>query len=137
MQHDDEQKAENTNKFIRSPRTWKRKFHDAFQGLRQSVQQQSSYQVHFLFAALVVAAGFFLGLDTVRWSLLILCIIVVLAGEMLNTSIETLAKAITDQYNDNIARSLNIASGAILVLSVGAAAIGFVIFIEAILALLN
>ena len=85
----------------------------------------------------MVAVGFFLGLDTVRWSLLILCIIVVLAGEMLNTSIETLAKAITDQYNDNIARSLNIASGAILILSIGAAAIGFVIFIEAFLALFN
>jgi len=120
-------------KFVRTPRTWKRKFQDAFRGLRQSVQQQSSYKVHFLFAFLVVLTGFLLNLDTVRWSLLILCIVVVLAGEMLNTSIETLAKAITGEYNENIAKALDISSGAILVLSFGAAAIGFVIFIEAFL----
>ncbi len=121
-----------TTKFVRSPRTWKQKFSDAFQGLRQSVHQQSSYKVHFLFAGLVVFAGLFVRLDSVRWSLVILCIIIVLAGEMLNTSIETLAKAITEQYDENIAKSLNIASGAILVLSIGAAAVGSIVFLEAI-----
>ncbi len=128
----DEPDRPDTTKYVHSPRTWKRKFNDAFQGLRQSVHQQSSYKVHFLFAGLVVAAGLLVRLDTIRWSLLILCIIIVLAGEMLNTSIETLAKAITDQYDENIAKSLNIASGAILVLAIGAAAIGAVVFLEAI-----
>ena len=122
-------------KFVHTSRTWKRKFHDAFRGLYQSVQQQSSYKVHFLFAFLVVLTGFLLNLDTVRWSLLILCIVVVLAGEMLNTSIETLAKAITGVYNENIAKALDISSGAILVLSFGAAVVGFVIFIEGFLRL--
>jgi len=135
MQTEDESNLARPEKFVRSPRTWKRKFHDAFQGLRQSVQEQSSYKVHFLAAFLVIAIGFFLNLDSIRWSLLILCIIIVLAGEMLNTSIESLAKAVTDQYNENIAISLNIASGAILVLSIGAAAIGFVVFSEAFLRL--
>jgi len=131
MQTKDEANLSRPVKFVHTPRTWKRKFQDAFQGLRQSVQQQSSYKVHFLCTFLVIAIGVLLNLDTIRWSLLILCIIIVLAGEMLNTSIETLARAITDQYNENIARSLNIASGAILVLSLGAAAIGGIVFIEA------
>ena len=135
MQTEDESNLSQPMKFVRSPRTWKRKFQDAFHGLRQSVQQQSSYKVHFLFAFLVIATGFWLSLDFIRWSLLVLCIIVVLAGEMLNTSIETLAKAITDQYNDNIAIALNIASGAILVLSFGAAIIGLAVFTEAFLQL--
>ena len=131
MQTENESPPSRPAKFVRTPRTWKRKFQDAFQGLRQSIQQQSSYKVHFLFAFLVILAGFLLNLDSIRWSLLILCIVIVLGGEMLNTSIETLARAITGEYNENIARSLNIASGAILVLSLGAAAIGLVIFLEA------
>ena len=135
MQTEDESNLDRPVKFVRTPRTWKRKFQDAFQGLRQSIQQQSSYRVHFTFAFLVVFAGLLLNLDSVRWSLLILCIVVVLAGEMLNTSIETLAKAITEEYNEQVARALNIASGAILVLSLGAAAIGIVVFIEAFLQL--
>ena len=119
------------NKFVHTPRTWKRKFQDAFQGLRQSVQKQSSYKVHFLFAFLVILTGLLLNLDSVRWALLILCITIVLAGEMLNTSMEELAKAITDQHDEHIARALNIASGAILVLSLGAAVVGLLVFIEA------
>ena len=122
--------------FDRPPRTWKRKFHDAFSGLGQSVQQQSSYRVHFLFAILVIICGIALGMDCVRWSVLVLCITVVLAGEMLNTSIETLARAITLNYDEHIAKALNIASGAILVLSIGAAIIGLAIFGEALLNLL-
>jgi len=135
MQTGDESNSDLPVKFVRTPRTWKRKFQDAFQGLRQAIQQQSSYQVHFLFAFLVIFTGFLLNLDSVRWSLLILCIVVVLGGEMLNTSIETLARAVTEEYNESIAKSLNIASGAILVLSLGAATIGFIIFIEAFLRL--
>ena len=119
--------------FERPQRTWKRKFQDAFAGLGQSVHQQSSYRVHFLFAILVILLGVVLGMDCVRWSILVLCITVVLAGEMLNTSIETLAKAITLNYDEHIARSLNIASGAILVLSIGAAIVGLAVFGEALL----
>lgn len=119
--------------FVPSKRSWKRKFSDAFQGLRQSVQHQSSYQVHFIFALAVCVAAFMLDLDIVRWSVLIICIVMVLAGEMINTSIEELAKAVTDKYDLHIARALNIASGAILVLSIGAACVGTLVFTEAIL----
>jgi len=131
MQTENESNLTQPAKFVRTPRTWKRKFQDAFQGLRQSVQEQSSYKIHFLFAFLVILTGFLLNLNSTRWALLILCITIVLAGEMLNTSIEELAKAITDQRDEYIARALNIASGAILVLSLGTAAVGLVIFIEA------
>lgn len=116
--------------FVRPKRTWKRKFQDAFRGLRQSVHQQSSYKVHFLFLFLVVIAGFLLRLDTVRWSLIVICICMVLAGEMLNTSIETLSKAVTRKFDEHIAKALNIASGAILVLSIGAAIVGLIVFLE-------
>lgn len=118
-------------KFVRPQRTWKRKFQDAFQGLRQSVQEQSSYRVHFIFTFLVIIAGAVMRFDTTRWSILVLCIVVVLAGEMLNTSIETLSRAVTENYNEHIGKSLNIASGAILVLSIGAAIVGTVLFVEA------
>ncbi|MGL6193964.1 MAG: diacylglycerol kinase family protein [Thermoguttaceae bacterium] len=124
--------SDDSGNFIHSHRTWRRKFRDAFVGLRQSVHQQSSYKAHFFFAFLVVFAGFFLRLDIIRWSIIVLCIATVLAAEMLNTSIETLAKAVTSKYDENVARSLNIASGAILVLSFGAAIVGFLILGEAV-----
>ncbi|MDR1963370.1 MAG: diacylglycerol kinase family protein [Planctomycetaceae bacterium] len=119
--------------FSHGKRTWSRKFTDAFLGLRQSVHQQSSYHVHFTAAIAVLGMAWLLGnFDTVRWSLLVLCIAMVIAGEMFNTAIETLARAITQTYNPVIGRALDIASGAVLVLSFGAAVVGLILFFEAI-----
>lgn len=128
--------AQEGDVYVPTYRSWKRKFSDAYHGLQQSVQHQSSYQVHFFFTIAVCIVAFLLGLDVIRWSLLIICISMVLAGEMINTSIEEVAKAITDRYNLHIKRALNIASGAILILSIGAACVGVLIFGEAFLKLL-
>ena len=115
-----------------SKRTWAKKFRDAFLGLRQSIHQQSSYHAHFVATVAVIGTALYLGnFDTTRWCLLILCITTVVGGEMLNTAIETLAKAITSSYNPLIGRALNIASGAILTFAFGAAVIGIILFWEA------
>jgi len=113
-------------------RTWARKFRDAFLGLRQSIHRQSSYRVHFTAAVIVIAAGWLLGMDHVRWSLLVLCITIVLSAEMFNTALETLAKAITSDYNEHLGRALNIASAAVLTAAIGATIVGSLLFIEAI-----
>lgn len=107
------------------------KFADAFLGLRQSIYNQNSYIVHFVIAAIVLLLALGFQLDLIRWCLLLLCIVLVLAGEMFNTAIEMLAKAITTDYNPHIERALNIASGAVLLLSFGAALIGSLIFLQA------
>ena len=119
--------------FVHQKRTWRRKFRDAFRGLRQSIEQQSSYRVHICFAILVPLLGWWIGLDLVRWCVIVLCIGVVLAAEMFNTSIETLSRAVTLEQNVLIGRALDIASGAVLTISFSAAIVGFVIFFEAFL----
>ncbi|HBT76736.1 MAG TPA: diacylglycerol kinase [Planctomycetaceae bacterium] len=118
--------------YQRKERTWSAKFRDAFAGLRQSLHQQTSFRAHFLAAILVLLTGWYLGrFDTLRWCLIVLCITIVIGGEMLNTSIETLARAVTSEYDPLVGRSLNIAGGAILVLSFGAAVVGSILFLEA------
>jgi diacylglycerol kinase len=120
-------------RFLHEKRTWGRKFRDAFRGWRQSIRQQKSYRVHFFFAVAVVVVGAWLPLDLVRWCLILLCITAVLTAEMFNTALETLARAITHEYNRYIRRTLDIASGAVLTVSIGAAVIGAIIFLEALL----
>lgn len=130
--HPDEvREQESIEEFQYRKRTWGAKFRDAFLGLRQSIYQQSSYRVHFFFALAVSSAAWWFGFDTIRWCLIVLCIGVVIAAEMFNTAIETLAKAITDRYDERVGRALNIASGAVLVISFTAAIIGTILFLEA------
>jgi diacylglycerol kinase len=118
----------------RPKHTWFAKFADAFFGMRFAFLGQSSFRVHFVAAGLVVLFGLlFNTFDIVRWCILILCIGIVIGGEMLNTSIEALAKAVTSENNSHVRHSLDIASGAVLVLSIAAAIVGLILFGEAIL----
>jgi len=122
--------------FLHQKRTWPRKFDDAFRGVIHSIRQQSSYRVHFFFALIVPIIGIILKLHLWEWCFVILLIAVVIAAEMLNSAIETLSRAITDQYDEQVRRALDIAGGAVLVLSIFAAILGTLIFTMAFLRLL-
>ncbi len=112
-------------------RSWVEKFRDAFRGVKQGVRGQSSFFVHFFAAAAVIAAAVVLGVDQLaEWCLLLLCITVVLTAEMFNSALESLARAITDQVDPHVGRALDIASAAVLIASLGAAAVGAIIFVN-------
>jgi len=111
-------------------RTWSAKFTDAFRGIRLGVQDQSSFFVHFFVATAVVIAGAVLGIDNrLEWCLLLLCIAGVLTAEMFNTALERIARAVTDEFHPDVGAALDIGSGAVLIASLGAAAVGTIIFL--------
>lgn len=129
--HDPERKSLPAYHFSRGRRTWARKFSDAFSGLYEAVHRQSSYLAHFTATVAVIFSAWFLGnFDAVRWSILMICIFVVIAAEMFNTALESLARAVTSAYNPFIRRSLNIASGAVLTIAFGTAIVGMILFAE-------
>jgi diacylglycerol kinase len=118
-------------------RSWALKFHDAFRGVKAGVRGQSSFFVHFFFAAAVIASGVILLVSWIDWCLLLLCITVVMTAEMFNSAMEALAKLITDEYNEHINKFLDIGSGAVLVASIGAALVGAMVFLHRIVELLG
>jgi diacylglycerol kinase len=110
-------------------RTWSAKFRDAFRGIASGVRGQSSFRVHLVFAALVAAAGVVLRISRIEWRLVLLCITAVLAAELFNSALERMAKAIDRRRNPELGAALDIASGAVLVTALGAAAVGADIFL--------
>ena len=110
-------------------RTWPQKFQDAFRGLTTAIRGQSSFHVHCLVAGLVFVCGMIFGVSRVEWCLLVLCITLVMALEAMNSALETLAKAIDQRFNPQLGRALDMASGAVLAGSFGAALVGLIIFI--------
>jgi diacylglycerol kinase len=113
---------------LNSKRSWARKFRDAFRGMREGVRGQNSFWVHFLVAAAVVAAGVVLGISLTEWCLVAICIAGVIAAEMFNSALESMAKAITGESHPHLGNSLDIGSAAVLVAAIGAAAVGAIIF---------
>jgi diacylglycerol kinase len=109
-------------------RSWKQKFADAFRGLREGIRGASSFVVHFVVAAAVMAGAAVLRMDAVQWCVLLLCIAGVLAAEMFNSALESMARSITSQENSHIRDALDIASGAVLTAAFGSIAVGVVLF---------
>jgi diacylglycerol kinase (ATP) len=119
------------------PRTWTRKFGDAFRGIKVGACRQSSFRVHIFAAAAVVVAAGLLRCDWREWCLLALCIAIVLTAEMFNSALESLAKAVRRDRDPDLANALDIGSAAVLLASVGAAVVGAIVFGQRLAVLLN
>ncbi|MGD0897215.1 MAG: diacylglycerol kinase [Thermoguttaceae bacterium] len=114
--------------FTPPSRSWRAKFADAFRGLREGSRGQTSFVVHLLFAAAVVTAAAVFRMGWIEWALLVVCIALVLTAEMFNSALESMARAITSERNPHIEKGLNVASAAVLLASLGAAAAGVMLF---------
>jgi diacylglycerol kinase len=119
------------------PRPWRDKFRDAFRGLALAIRSERSFLVHLPMAAAVLVVGIILRVNLVEACILGLCVTVVLAAETFNTALEQLAKEITRERNPGIAAALDMASGAVLITAIGAAAVGAAIFLNRLGALLH
>ena len=114
----------------RRRRSWGKKFGDAFRGLAVGVRGQSSFRVHFFFAAAVIVCAVVMRMPRLEWCVLLVCIATVLAAETFNSALELLAKAITEEHDPRLADALDIGSAAVLVASIGAALVGSILFLH-------
>jgi diacylglycerol kinase len=79
-------------------------------------------------AVAVVAAV--IGVSLIEACLLVLCVTIVITAELFNTALEYLAREVTRNHNLGVAAALQIASGAVLIAALGAAAVGLTIFLD-------
>lgn len=93
-------------------------------------RSQSSFAVHIPVAIAVIVAAFLTEASTVGWCILILCIAFVLAMETMNSALEVLVKKLHPQPHQDIRNALDMASGAVLIASIGAAIIGLLHFLN-------
>ena len=114
----------------RRGRSWAGKFRDAFRGVGLGVRGQSSFRVHFFVAALVIVAAAVMRVSVIEWCILFLSIAVVLAAEMFNSALESMAKAITDEHHPRLADALDVGSAAVLVAAIGAVVVGAFLFLH-------
>ena len=114
---------------------WVRKFHNALRGIAVGIRGEGSFAVHLPVAALVVMVAIGLKLDRTSWSLLTLSVASVMAAELFNTSIERLAKAVDRRDNPLLRDALDIASGAVLTVVIGAVVVGLLVLLPPIWAM--
>lgn len=107
----------------------------ALRGILSIFSRESNCRIQLVLAFLALVAGWRLGLSSLEWALVVLCIALVLGMEMLNTAIEKTCDRITREKDDYVRYVKDVAAGAVLWVSTGTAVVGAIIFIPKILAL--
>ena len=108
----------------------------AFKGLGDLFSHHPNAKMHLLASIIVVPLAFLLDVSLVEWCLIILCIVLVMAMEAMNSALEYLADKVSLEHDPLIGKSKDIAAGAVLLCAMGAALVGALIFVPKLYALL-
>ena len=106
-----------------------RSFKYAFNGLAVFLKTEHNAQIHVAIAILVVVAGYFFEIEKWEWVSVFLAIGLVFITELLNTSLEYMADAVSPGLNEKIGLTKDLAAGAVLVAAIIALIIGCLVFI--------
>lgn len=99
----------------------------ALQGIMTAVVLESNIRRQLLAFILVVGIVWLLQLNVWQWLIIVSVAILVLAAELINSSLEALADGLHPDYNECIQRTKDMAAGAVLLVSFMALLVGVVI----------
>lgn len=93
-------------------------------------------QIHCVAVVLVTTAGIWLEISRTEWCICLLLFGLILALEMVNTAIEAVTDLASEEYHPLAKKAKDTAAGAVLIAAVAAAAIGMIIFLPKLLAVI-
>ncbi|HZB36307.1 MAG TPA: diacylglycerol kinase [Gaiellaceae bacterium] len=105
-------------------------FNFAFEGIIHVLRTQRNMRIHFAIAVAVLIAALALGVRRLELVALLLAISFVLIAEMLNTALEAGIDVATTSFDPLAKLAKDIAAGAVLIATVNAAAVGYLVFVE-------
>ncbi len=111
-------------------------FKYAFQGMFSALKTERNLKIHVTIMILVIIAGIVLKISKIEWIICIILFGLVIGGEMFNSAIETVVDIAMPDINPKAKFAKDAAAGAVLVLAIASAIIGFMIFGPKLIALL-
>lgn len=108
-------------------------FKYAFAGIGHFVKSEPNVIIHLIAAIVVVILGYYYGLSTTEWCMIIFAIAMVLSAEAFNTALEYLTDLVSPDYHELAGKTKDVAAAAVLITAIGAAIVGSIIFLPKIL----
>ena len=103
-------------------------FNFAIEGVIHVLRTQRNMRLHFAAAVAVIVVAVAVGVSKLELSVLLISIAFVLVAEMVNTAIEGTIDAATTSFDPMAKLAKDIAAGAVLIASVNAVAVGYLVF---------
>jgi diacylglycerol kinase len=104
-------------------------FRYAINGIKEASRTEWNVQIHVFIAIVIIVLGYIVNLERWEWVSIILCVALVIAMELINSSIEKLVDILIPEYNVKAGLVKDIAAGSVLVCSIAAAIVGCIIFV--------
>src|SRR6266545_557236 len=103
-------------------------FNFAFEGIIHVLRTQRNMRIHFAIAVIVLIVGLATNVSRLELIALLLAISFVLIAEMINTAIEGAIDVATTSFDPMAKLAKDIAAGAVLIATVNAIAVGYLVF---------
>ena len=103
-------------------------FNYAFEGIIHVLRTHRNMRIHFVVAAVVLIVAFAAGVTNYELIALLLSIAFVLIAEMINSALESAIDVATTSFDPHAKLGKDIAAGAVLIATVNAVAIGYLVF---------
>jgi diacylglycerol kinase (ATP) len=113
---------------VRRPPSIIESFNFAIEGLVHVLRTQRNMRVHFAVAVVVIILAVLVGVSRIELIALLISIAFVLVAEMVNTAIEGAIDASTTSFDPMAKLAKDIAAGAVLIASLNAVAVGYLVF---------
>jgi diacylglycerol kinase (ATP) len=113
------------------PKTWIQSANVAIEGIIYSVKTQRHMRYHLFAALAALILSLVLNISRTDFILLYMAAVLVLVTEMLNTAIETTVDMISEEFHPLAKIAKDIAAGVVLLASIGALTLGYLILYPA------
>ena len=112
----------------RRPPSLLESFNHAFEGIIHVLRTQRNLRIHFAIAAGVLIAALAFDVSRVELIVLLLAIAFVLIAEMINSAVEAAVDVASTSFDPLAKLAKDIAAGAVLIASINAIAVGYLVF---------
>jgi diacylglycerol kinase (ATP) len=106
-----------------------RSFRFAFNGLGYALRTQQNFRIHLVILLGVVIAGGVLRVNKTEWMFIIVCAMLVLILELVNTALEYLCDVVTTELHPGIKIIKDVSAAAVLLGAIGSVVVGLIIFL--------
>lgn len=122
--------TEKTRKPLKGQQGVARSFDHAYRGLIYVVRTQRNMRIHVVISVLVLVASLLVSVSRLELGILVLVILLVFVTEMFNTAMEFAIDLVTKEYHPLAKLAKDVSAGAVLVSSVGAVLVGYLILAD-------
>jgi diacylglycerol kinase (ATP) len=105
-------------------------FNFAFEGIIHVLRTQRNMRIHFMIAAGVLIGALIVGVSRLELVILLMAISFVLIAEMINSALEAGFDVATTSFDPLAKLSKDFAAGAVLIATINALAVGYLVFVD-------